>query len=67
MGVDGDWRRDALTELRQGWPTLCGATLGVAVGAAALPFYTAGVFVRSLQQDFGWSRASCRRCRSRPP
>jgi MFS family permease len=44
-------------ELRQGWPTLLGCTLGVALGAAALPFYTTGVFVRSLQADFGWTRS----------
>lgn len=57
MALDLAWRRAASAELRRGWPTLCGATLGVAVGAAALPFYTAGVFVGSLQQDFGWSRS----------
>ena len=43
-------------ELRRGWPTLLGCTLGVSLGAAALPFYTTGVFVHSLQNDFGWSR-----------
>lgn len=57
MAMDADWRRAALAEVRQGWSTLGGATLGVAVGAAALPFYTAGVFVASLQHDFGWSRS----------
>lgn len=57
MALDYEWRRAAWTEVRQGWATLGGATLGVAVGAAALPFYTAGVFVRSLQHDFGWSRS----------
>ncbi len=45
------------TELRRGWPTLLGSTLGVSLGAAALPFYTTGVFVRSLQTDFGWTRS----------
>ena len=44
-------------EVRQGWPTLLGCTLGVALGAAALPFYTTGVFVRSLQGNFGWTRS----------
>lgn len=58
MAIDENWRRAALAELRQGWSTLAGATLGVAVGAAALPFYTAGVFVGSLQHDFGWSRSA---------
>lgn len=58
MTMDRSWRREALAELGRGWPTLAGATLGVAVGAAALPFYTAGVFIRPLQQDFGWSRSA---------
>lgn len=49
-GVDG------LAEMRAGWRTLAGATLGMAVGASSLPFYTAGVFVPALEKAFGWSR-----------
>lgn len=49
-GVDG------LAEMRAGWRTLAGATLGMAVGASSLPFYTAGVFVPELEKAFGWSR-----------
>ncbi|MDB5578549.1 MAG: major Facilitator Superfamily protein [Bradyrhizobium sp.] len=49
-------RAATLGELRRGWPTLLGCTLGVAVGMAGLPFYTTGVFVHSLQADFGWTR-----------
>ena len=45
-----------LGELRAGWRTLAGATLGMAVGASSLPFYTAGVFVPALEKAFGWSR-----------
>lgn len=44
-------------EVRRHWPVLLGCTLGIAVGAAALPFYTAGVFVRPLQEAFGWTRS----------
>jgi len=40
----------------QGLPILIGATLGVGVGVAALPFYTAGVFMLPLQRALGWSR-----------
>lgn len=47
----------AVAEVRRHWPVLIGCTLGIAVGAAALPFYTAGVFVRPLQAEFGWTRS----------
>ena len=47
----------AWDEVRRHWPVLLGCTLGIAVGAAALPFYTAGVFVRPLQEAFGWTRS----------
>jgi MFS family permease len=43
-------------EFRAHWPALLAATLGVALSVSALPFYTAGVFVRPLQAAFGWSR-----------
>lgn len=42
-------------ELRREWVLLLGCTLGVAVGPAALPFYTAGIFVNSLNGEFNWS------------
>jgi MFS family permease len=49
--------RDTLIELRSGWSILIGAFLGVAIGHAALPFYTFGVFVGSLETAFGWTRS----------
>ena len=57
MALDRAWRSKAASEVGRGWSTLLGAMLGVAVGAAALPFYTAGVFVAPLQAEFGWSRS----------
>lgn len=57
MAFDREWRQAAGKEIPQGWPILCGATLGIAVGAAALPFCTAGQFVMPLQQTFGWTRS----------
>ncbi|MDJ1164243.1 MFS transporter [Burkholderia gladioli pv. gladioli] len=48
------WFR-AASELRGGWRMLLGATWGVAVGAASLPFYSAGVFAVSLRAEYGWS------------
>ncbi len=50
------WQMHA-AELRSGWPILAGALLGVAVGNAALPFYTAGVFVGAFEGEFGWTRS----------
>lgn len=52
------WRRLAWDEVRVGWRTLLGCTLGIATGSAALPFYTAGVFVASIQHEFGWTRSN---------
>jgi MFS family permease len=46
----------AWPELKRHWPTLLGATIGAAFGSAALPFYTAGLFIVQLEQAFGWTR-----------
>ena len=48
--------RDSLDELRRGWPTLCGAILGIASGVIALPFAATSLFMSSLQAGLGWSR-----------
>jgi MFS transporter, OFA family, oxalate/formate antiporter len=53
---ESPWIEQAYSELRSGWGVLLGCTLGVAAGAAALPFYTAGVFVTPLETAFGWTR-----------
>lgn len=47
----------ALAEFRRYWPTLLGATLGVAFGASALPFYTGGLFIGHFEREFGWTRS----------
>lgn len=39
-----------------GWPALLGATLAFVGGVVCLPYYTAGLFVKPLQSEFGWSR-----------
>ncbi|HEY8572276.1 MFS transporter [Phenylobacterium sp.] len=49
--------QSAAGELKRHWPTLAGATLGAAFGTAALPFYTAGLFITHLQSDLGWTRS----------
>ncbi|WP_343716336.1 MFS transporter [Inquilinus sp.] len=43
-------------ELAAGWPVLVAATLGCAMGASSLPFYSLGSFIAPLQQEFGWAR-----------
>lgn len=45
-------------ELRAGWPTLLGATLAYIGGVICLPYYTAGLFFKPLQSEFGWSRGA---------
>lgn len=52
------WRSLAWAEVRAGWRVLLACTIGVAAGAAALPFYTAGVFIAPLEHAFGWSRSA---------
>lgn len=45
-------------ELGRRWPILLGATVAMISGVATLPAYTAGLFITSLQAEFGWSRAA---------
>lgn len=40
-----------------GWPVVIGAILGIATGVIALPGTALSVFMRSLQGEFGWTRA----------
>ena len=43
-------------ELRRGWPVILGAMLGIAFGLGPLGFsYTLSMFVKPLQDQFGWS------------
>lgn len=44
-------------ELKEGWPALLAAFVGVACGIAGLYFYTVGVMLKPMQADLGWSRA----------
>jgi MFS family permease len=48
--------RTASAELRQNWRVLVASGMGTALGAASLPFYSFGTFVRPLESTFGWSR-----------
>lgn len=44
-------------EVKEGWPALLAAFLGVSCGIAGLYFYTVGVMLKPMQADLGWSRA----------
>lgn len=44
-------------EFRRGWRILLAAMLGCGLGVSSLPLYTAGVFMPSLETEFGWTRA----------
>lgn len=54
--MSSETAKSAWPELQRHWPTLSGATLGAAFGAAALPFYTAGLFIVHLESEVGWTR-----------
>ena len=45
-------------ELRAKWRILAGTTVAMFSGATTLPFATAGMFLQSLQAEFGWQRAA---------
>lgn len=43
-------------EFRQGWRFALGAFVGIAGGFASLYFYTAGLFIKPLAAQYGWTR-----------
>ncbi len=49
--------RTAAWEFRTGWPTLAGATLGLATGALTVFYFTQGLFFAPLGEAFGWTRS----------
>lgn len=48
---------EGIDEFRRGWRPLSASFVGIGVSMVSLPYYSAGIFVRPLEQDFGWSRA----------
>lgn len=47
-----------LKEFRYGWQTILACAAGVGAGLTGLPFYTFGVFMTPLAEDFGWGRSA---------
>ncbi|CCA91351.1 MFS transporter [Novosphingobium sp. PP1Y] len=48
----------ARREFAQGWPAVLAAALAISVGMTGIGFYSLGLFVQPLQDEFGWSRAA---------
>ncbi|MDE1149801.1 MAG: MFS transporter [Azospirillaceae bacterium] len=44
------------SEFRRGWRLVLAAATGVGLGITGLSFYTLGIFIGPLTQEFGWSR-----------
>ena len=55
--VSGSAKGGGISELKRGWPALLGATIGLGIGGAALPFYTVGLFVGHFETELGWTRS----------
>lgn len=51
-------RPGAVAELRGGWRVVLAALLGIAFGVTGLFFYSAGIFLKPISIEFGWSRAA---------
>jgi MFS family permease len=47
-----------LEELRRGWRIIAGSLLGIAFGVTGLFFYSAGVFLKPISAEFGWTRTA---------
>ena len=47
----------AEAEFKRSWKLLLGCLIGMIVGVHSIPFYTTGLFMESLQTEFGWTRA----------
>jgi MFS family permease len=46
----------ALQEFRSGWRILLGSAIGVSIGLLSLYFYSLGIFVKPLIDEFQWTR-----------
>jgi len=51
-------RRTSAQEFREGWPVVLLAAIALGLGMTGVGFYSLGLFVTPLQQEFGWSRGA---------
>lgn len=47
--------QDGANELKNGWPVIAGATLGMSIGAASLMAPTFGIYFAAMAADIGWT------------
>jgi cyanate permease len=45
------------SEFRLGWKVVLSGAIGLGIGVSGAPFFTLGVFLKPLSQEFGWTRA----------
>lgn len=45
-------------EFARYWLLVVACTLGIGIGVSSLPFYTSGLFIAPLMEEFGWSRTT---------
>lgn len=45
------------SEFKQGWPVVLSSAVGIGLGLSPLPFYTIGVLLGPLNQEFGWKES----------
>lgn len=59
-GIEGNGAiiMDRAEEFRRGWRLVLAAATGVGLGITGLTFYTLGIFIGPLSQEFGWSRTA---------
>jgi hypothetical protein len=46
-----------VNEFARGWTVLLAAFVGIGVNLASMVYYSAGIWVRPWQEEFGWTRA----------
>lgn len=54
--MTGGWQAFAREWRIGGWRSVIAAAVGYGLGVTVIPYYTLGVFVRPLEQSYGWSR-----------
>ena len=50
--------RRAVDEWHRGWRIVLASLCGIAFGVTGLFFYSAGIFLKPIAGEFGWSRAA---------